>query len=266
MSKDTLVVTLICVLSCLPARADQIVLINGDRLTGTILETRDDHLTLESDLLGLIHAPIAAIEEVLRDTDAAPGRDLLRPSLGTIQSNTFQQEPSSGPGRLWTAALDAGLSLTDGNADTRTVNVGLQAARTSERDRTSLYFTSLFASNSTSGESLTTANAMRGGGRYEIDLNPRLFTFGFSDLEFDRFPGSRSSSCRRRRVGPEPDRGIEKHAPDLWRRKFEPGILRFRRPETIRRSRCRRRLDVSYHRDNFTDRTHGVVQQPERSG
>ncbi len=31
--------------------------------------------------------------------------------------------------------------------------------------------------------STTTANAIRGGGRYEINLNRRLFAFGFGDLE-----------------------------------------------------------------------------------
>jgi putative salt-induced outer membrane protein YdiY len=34
---------------------------------------------------------------------------------------------------------------------------------------------------------VTTANAVRGGTRYEIELNDRVFTFGFADLEFDRF-------------------------------------------------------------------------------
>ena len=32
-----------------------------------------------------------------------------------------------------------------------------------------------------------TANAIRGGGRYEINLSSRTFAFGFADLEFDEF-------------------------------------------------------------------------------
>ena len=188
MNKDTLLLTLLCIFSCSPVHADQILLTNGDRLTGTILETGDEFVTFESELLGLLYPPLASIEEVVRGGGEAPLRTpRLRPNPALVQSNAFGEGPGSRSGRLWRAALDAGLSLTDGNSDTRTINVGLQAERTTEGDRTSLYLTSLFASNSTSGESLTTANAIRGGGRYEIDLNQRLFTFGFSDLEFDRF-------------------------------------------------------------------------------
>ncbi len=67
------------------------------------------------------------------------------------------------------------------------MNVGLQAARTTEDNQFSSYLTTVFANNRTSGQSITTANAIRGGSRYEIHLNDRLFTFAFTDLEFDRF-------------------------------------------------------------------------------
>ena len=35
--------------------------------------------------------------------------------------------------------------------------------------------------------SATTANAIRGGSRYEVNINDKMFTFGFVDLEFDEF-------------------------------------------------------------------------------
>jgi putative salt-induced outer membrane protein YdiY len=43
------------------------------------------------------------------------------------------------------------------------------------------------AQNSTTGDTETTANAIRGGSRYELNVSDRLFTFGFIDLEFDEF-------------------------------------------------------------------------------
>ena len=192
MTKDTLLLISIFTLSCLSAQADQIVLTNGDRLTGTIIRVAEDGIEFESNPIGIVHAPLEAIETIVSDAGATGA---LSTGAGAIGSGmpyvtmlaTSQIETSPGVGGLWTATVDAALSLTDGNADTRSMNVGTQAARTTGRDRTNFYFTSLFANNSTSGESVTTANAIRGGGRYEIDLNPRIFTFGFSDLEFDRF-------------------------------------------------------------------------------
>ena len=59
--------------------------------------------------------------------------------------------------------------------------------RTTPRDKISVYATTLFAQTSTSGISETTANAIRGGTRYDVTLSDRLFTFGFIDLEFDEF-------------------------------------------------------------------------------
>ena len=192
MNKTTLLFLLIFTLSCRWANADQLILKNGDRLTGTIIRMAEEGVEFESDLIGVVRAPLETIATIV--SDSAPTRPL--PSgAGTIRSSVgyaatlapSQTDTSPGLAALWTATIDVALSLTDGNADTRSVNVGTQAARTTEGDRTSLYFTSLFANSSTSGESVTTANAIRGGGRYEIDLKPRLFTFGFSDLEFDRF-------------------------------------------------------------------------------
>ncbi len=59
--------------------------------------------------------------------------------------------------------------------------------RTTLRDKISLYATSLYARNSTTGTSLVTANAKRGGGRYEFNINSRSFAYAFADLEADDF-------------------------------------------------------------------------------
>ncbi len=88
---------------------------------------------------------------------------------------------------LWSGTVDAGLSLTRGNSKTTTLAVGMNAARTTPRDKISVYLTSLLAKNSTTGTTVTTANAIRGGLRYDANLSQRLFAFAFTDLEFDEF-------------------------------------------------------------------------------
>lgn len=63
----------------------------------------------------------------------------------------------------------------------------MQATRTSPRDKISVYFASLFANNSTTGETLTTAKAVRGGTRYDFNINKDIFAFALTDLEYDKF-------------------------------------------------------------------------------
>jgi hypothetical protein len=48
-------------------------------------------------------------------------------------------------------------------------------------------FTSLYASNDTTGTSLVTANAIRGGINYSLNIRPKWFVFANLDMEFDEF-------------------------------------------------------------------------------
>ena len=202
--------------------ADEIMLRNGDRVTGAIVGLEGGELEIQSELLGSLIADWEDIEGLRSDnafyvrlSDARLLVGSLALNLDTLEIRTretgiievptgliesirsaeqhelFQSrsERLENPGLtdFWSGAIDAALSATSGNADTTAVNVGVQAARTTEDNQFSAYLTTIFADNSISGQSVTTANAIRGGSRYEIRLNDRLFTFGFTDLEFDRF-------------------------------------------------------------------------------
>ncbi|MEW5978867.1 MAG: DUF481 domain-containing protein [Acidobacteriota bacterium] len=202
-------------------QADQITLKNGDRLTGSLIKSDKKTLTLK--FFGKpITVPWTEIESIgsevpihllLRDGQAIKGQvsteaDQIRvrtEDAGTVLTNkdSIQEirseaeqvaylreiERLRNPGLLdlWSGYLDTGLATTQGNTDTVTLNLGLNAARTTKTDKTSVYLTSLYATNSTTGISLTTANAIRGGLRYDANVNDRTFGFGFTDLEFDEF-------------------------------------------------------------------------------
>ena len=163
--------------------AEQVIFRNGDRLTGRIVSNDGKVVEIETAYWGVLAVPLNAIEDVAEEVKLK-GRE---PS--PVVAALFSAQETIGLTDLWVADLDAAFSLTDGNSDTRAINIAMRAARDTDRDRSSLYFTSVFANNAASGASITTANAVRGGGRYEIDVSDRLFTFGFSDLEFDRFQG-----------------------------------------------------------------------------
>jgi putative salt-induced outer membrane protein YdiY len=204
------------------AAADQLVLKNGDRLTGTIVGADGKSVWLKTEYVGEVRVAWTGVEAITSEEPlhvtledermlvgtvaTAEGKievqtegagevpvalDTIRALRSAEAQRTYEaeQERLRHPGWLerWAGSVDAGVSSVRGNADTFTFNLALRAARTTERDRLSTYFTSLVAENSTTGVSVTTANAVRAGARYDINLGERLFTFSFTDFEFDEF-------------------------------------------------------------------------------
>lgn len=101
----------------------------------------------------------------------------------------------------WSGSVDSGLALSRGNSDTTTFNLGMKAERDTSRDKISVYSTALFTKSRITGTCplspgipvaplscvVTTASAVRGGTRYDLNLTEKLFAFGQLDLEHDRF-------------------------------------------------------------------------------
>jgi putative salt-induced outer membrane protein len=120
---------------------------------------------------------------------------VAREAIRTIRSKPAfdayqaEQERLRNPGllELWKGTADVGLSLTQGNSKTTNLAMGFSATRTTPRDKIGVYANSLYAGNTIKGVASTTANAIRGGGRYDININARTFGFGMGDLEFDEF-------------------------------------------------------------------------------
>lgn len=193
----------------LRAAADTVVLDNGDRLSGNIVKLDGGKLSLETPYAGTVKIDWAAVAEVssvkplyvastaaptvFGRVEAAGGQvevategagtvEIPRDSLKTIRSPKERRLL-----RAWSGHLDSGLSLTRGNAKTTTYTVSAAAVRAAGRGKASAYFDTVFAQNSTSGVSETTAQAVRGGFRYDFDISSRAFTFAFTDLEHDRF-------------------------------------------------------------------------------
>ena len=203
-------------------RADQVLLENGDRLTGTIVKSDLETMSLTTEFLGKVQIKWGAVEALTADQVlyvAAKGGQVLVGTVSTSGESFQVKTAESGlvtvskssveslrsesawaaykaeikrlrdPSLLdlWSGNLDAGLSLAQGNAEATNFSSTLRTERKTTRDKISIYATSLFARDSTSGVSETTANAIRGGTQYDINLSDRLFSFGFIDLEFDEF-------------------------------------------------------------------------------
>ncbi|MBL8172400.1 MAG: DUF481 domain-containing protein [Acidobacteria bacterium] len=198
--------------------ADELKLKNGDRLTGSIVKADGKTITLKTDYAGVITVSTEAVAEVtsqeplyvaLSDGKTLVGK--VASSGGKYEVETKDAAKVSGdmsavqvirsPAEqaayekmlapswldLWNGGLDFGYSLTTGNTRTNTLALGSNLSRQTRRDKTSLYAAYINAKNKTKGGvSETTANAIRGGGRYEINVSNRATAFGFADFEYNQ--------------------------------------------------------------------------------
>ena len=199
------------------ALADQVTLKNGDRLSGTIVKTDDDKLEMKSEFAGDVKLPWSAVGAIV---SAEPLHIALKNGqtiVGVVTTKDGKFEVAAATGSveapkaevvavrnnaeqdvymrmehpriidLWAGLLDTGLSFTRGNSDSTSFALTGKAARTSKRTKISLYSTEIYARSSIAGVSNTTASAIRGGARGDVNLRGRSFAFGLADFEHDRF-------------------------------------------------------------------------------
>ncbi|MGH9842237.1 MAG: DUF481 domain-containing protein [Blastocatellia bacterium] len=214
----------LCLGMSLTALADQLTLKNGDRVSGQIVKSADGKVTVKTEFMGTVEIAWDAIEKLTSDkavyltlkdeqtvvgTISAAGDQyevqtketgkvsVAKASIAALRSeaeyNSWKAEIDrlKNPGLLdlWAGSLDVGYSLARGNAEAGTFTLIATAARATSRDKLSFEVTSIRSSaRQGRGEDfLPVANAIRGGGRYGVDLNSRFYAFGFGELEFDEF-------------------------------------------------------------------------------
>jgi putative salt-induced outer membrane protein YdiY len=197
--------------------ADQVMFKNGDRVTGAIVKKDAKTITIKTDHFGVVSA---AWDQVLSVTSDKPvnvvlqdGRALrgtLTTANGRVQvaadnarvtvapaeitalrdadeQRAYERLLSPGLGDLWAGTGTLGFAGTAGNARTLTFTVGVNAARITNTDKTSIYFNAIKASALVNGVSADTAQAVRGGVGYDRNISPKLFVNVFNDYEYDRF-------------------------------------------------------------------------------
>src|SRR5580700_6004588 len=79
----------LCACALLPA-ADQVVLKNGDTITGTVVKKDGDKLTLKSDFLGEVTMPWSAVKSLKSDQElnvVLPGGETVKGKISTVGDN-----------------------------------------------------------------------------------------------------------------------------------------------------------------------------------
>ena len=200
-----------------PVWADQALLKNGDRITGSIVKKDGKDLTIKTDQFGVIVVAWDQVESLTAEkllsivlNDGRTYQGTLTTSDGKItvassqarvtvafadvsalrnadEEKAYQRRLHPGWNELWAGNGTIGFAGTSGNSETLTYTTGFTADRVTRSDKTSLYFNAIKASALVNGRNTDTAQAVRGGISYGHNVNPRLFVSVFNDDEYDRF-------------------------------------------------------------------------------
>src|SRR5580698_2040970 len=196
--------------------ADQVVLSNGDRLTGTVTKSDGKTLVIKTDLAGEVTVQWTAIQSL---TSTAPlhvataAKTVVGPvttSDGTLAVSTAQSgtvdvakvevtalrndqeqaayEKSLNPTLLqgWNGGVNLGFALTAGNSETKNLAIAFTADRKTSHDEIALYTNTIYATNDAPGATPSvTANATQAGARYDRNFTKVLFGFGNADFQTD---------------------------------------------------------------------------------
>lgn len=185
--------------------ADEVILTNGDRLTGRIIEIRDGILTLETDYSDPIKLKFEAVDrmsssepvelhltngEILKgkintdaerqvSVEAASGREKVAVGLDNIAAlNPPPKKPVT-----WKGNVTVGGNWQDGNSDTMNISAGGLATRRTEKDR----FRINFLYNLTEESGQRTAENTYGQLKYDYFVNPKWYLYLNVDMLTDEF-------------------------------------------------------------------------------
>ena len=202
--------------------ADQITMKNGDRLSGTIITCDAKALVLKTDYADavtikwdfvqqvessqplyvgtkggqVIVGPVTTSDDKLAVATKESGSVAVAKADVTSLRNADEEKKAEAAldrlqhprlSDLWTGSLDTGLGLVSGNSESTSFNFGLNAVRASTRDKITYYTTGAYARSTVNGVASTTAQAIAGGVRYDLNLSDKSFAFGTVDMLNDRF-------------------------------------------------------------------------------
>ena len=197
--------------------ADQIVMKNGDRLSGTIEKSDGKTLVIKTEYAGEVTVQWPAIQEIsssealhvgtkngptvagavttsegnLKVQPAGqPPVTVAKDAVSFVRSDAEEiaYEKSLHPGLLrgWTGGANVSFAVTRGNSETQNLALAFTADRKTLHDHIGMYANSVFAKNDAAGAvPSTTADATQGGARYDRNFMPKLFGFGGADFQTD---------------------------------------------------------------------------------
>ena len=208
----------LCVLLLGPALfADQIVLKNGDRLTGTITKSDGTNLVIKTEFAGDVTVQWPAVQEINSSQPlhvATQGGKTVVGPVTTADGNLAVNTTASGTVTVpraevtalrndseeaayekslhpavwqgWNVGANVGFALTRGNSETKNLALAFTGDRKTSHDEIAMYANTVYATNDAAGAvPSVTANTTQGGARYDRNFTKQLFGYGSADFQTD---------------------------------------------------------------------------------
>jgi putative salt-induced outer membrane protein YdiY len=188
--------------------ADEVYLVNGDRVTGKVTTLADNKLTVESDLAGKLIIDLnnvttfktnAPVEIQLKDgtafkkqiSKAETGRfavegdqNLKSQDFNVASITAINPPPKEEP--KWHGNISGAITSTHGNTNTLSESLSVFLTRRSEIDRTILSYDYLYGKqkNPTTGQKEVTQDQWKARGEYDYFFSKKFF--GFIDARYEK--------------------------------------------------------------------------------
>lgn len=188
--------------------ADEIVLKNGDRLTGKIVHLVDGKLVFKSDVAGEVTVELSNIQTF---SSAEPVTVNLKDSTGFTQkvvgseAGRFAVEgsedlkaqqfavadivsinPPPKPIPKWTGDVSVGITSTHGNTKTEMISANADATKRTEQDRTTVSadYAKGEQEDPDTGETVTIEDWWRAKGKYDYFFSKK--GYGYLDVRYEK--------------------------------------------------------------------------------
>lgn len=183
------------------ARADEIVLKNGDKITGKVVDMAGGKLKVETAHSGVVTVDFAQVATLKTDgpikvkttggevfegkvTSGPDGKILVEaPGVAAREVHVSQIKFFNEPPAVWHGGFTLAARTSDGNTHTTSMLLSLDMGRESEIDRITMK--AIFRYGKTK-DVLTERNSY-GIAKYDYFLSERLFAFALAEFLGDRF-------------------------------------------------------------------------------
>jgi len=188
------------------AAADEILFLNGDRLTGKIMKGEGGKLTIKTEMAGEVTVDLAKVKTFSTDEPIViqSGDTFVSSKVTAGPDGTVQVVPITGgapqvvalkdvakinpPPVKWTGALVGNALITTGNSETENFGLSLNAVRRSEIDRLTLgaaYYYGRQKEKDTDKKE-TTVDNWYVLGKYDYFLTKKFYLYGAGRVEQDK--------------------------------------------------------------------------------
>jgi putative salt-induced outer membrane protein YdiY len=198
------------------AKADTLVLNNGDRLTGTIESSDGRVITFKTDYIGEVKVKWSDVKQATTDKPLFVLAKNQNPLNGTVteensnmvvhtaaagevtvpladvtvirspqEQAAYEKSLHPGPLSNWSGGANLGFALARGNSNTTNLALGLNADRKTRSDEIKAYVSSIYSTTGVIAGGTVTASEILGGIRYDRNLTEKMFAFVSGDFTHD---------------------------------------------------------------------------------